>query len=89
MAVLRELLNANFYWTGSGGGTLSRNGHTGTVYLQVREPMSLVDLGRLKDLLHAIVMNAEFWRTRLATLTANPPSIQHSEPALGTAAMQV
>jgi len=83
-AILQELLDANFYWTGSGGATLATNSREGAVYLQYREPVASLDQQRLADLLQAIVSNAELWNERLVELAvATAPA---EDPA-GLAAM--
>ena len=65
-AVLQQIADANFYWAGTGGGTLSTNSREGMVYLQYREPTTQMDQPRLEKLLQALVMNAESWAARLA-----------------------
>jgi len=70
--VLQALLDANFYGAGSGGATLSTNSREGAVYLQFREPTLHLDQPRLEDLLHAAILNAEFWGERLQKLAAGP-----------------
>ncbi|MDP3618709.1 MAG: type III secretion system chaperone [Ramlibacter sp.] len=67
--VLHALLDANFYWSGSGGATLSTNSAEGTVYLQLREPTAQLDADRLEDLLQALILNGEIWVARLARLS--------------------
>lgn len=64
--VLQQIADANFYWVGAGGGTLSTNSREGMVYLQFREPTAQMDQARLEKLLQALVMNAERWAGRLA-----------------------
>ncbi len=71
------LLEANHYWTGAGGATLSCDPHNGTVYLQVREPADTLDSARLAGLVQALVGNAEYWHERLLHLA----SADAAEPA--------
>jgi|SRR5690554_2369654 len=61
---LTELLAANYHWIGSGGGTLSLYGQ-GEVALQISVPVAQLEVEQLKDLLEALVHNAEFWCERL------------------------
>lgn len=68
--VLQELLDANFYWAGSGGATFATNSQTDTVCLQAREAAAQLDLDRLRDLLLAMISNAEAWRQRLEDISA-------------------
>ena len=81
-ALLAEIIMANYYWIGSGGGTLALNGRNRTLYLQFREPMAQLDAPRLKDLLEALVMNAETWGRKLreaATAPASPAPEQAAD----------
>lgn len=71
-AALQQIADANFYWVGTGGGTLSSNSREGAVYLQFREPTTQMDQTRLEHLLQALVHNAERWGARLAALGAAP-----------------
>lgn len=70
--VLAEMADANFYWVGSGGGTLATNSREGAVYLQYREATAHLTLERLEQLLHAVVSNAGFWHSRLAQADEAP-----------------
>lgn len=83
-AVLQQIADANFYWVGAGGGTLSTNSREGMVYLQFREPTAQMDQARLQDLLQALANNAERWGARLAALDADPAGTNAT--ATGTAA---
>lgn len=65
IALLQEILEANYYWMGSGGGTLAINGIRRTLDLQFREPLDHLDAGHLKDLMEAMVINAEVWQQKL------------------------
>ena len=76
--VLQALLDANYHWTGSGGATLATNSREGAVYLQFREPMLHLDAPRLQDLLHAVIVNAEYWGARLEKLASAPSSAVES-----------
>jgi hypothetical protein len=87
--VLQELLSANFYWTGSGDGTLSTNSETGHVYLQFREPMLNLDLARLKILMHSMISNADFWTSRLGVLAMEQPPKTEAAPVPVINAIQV
>lgn len=69
-AVLQQITDANFYWTGAGGGTLSTNSREGMVYLHYRESTAHLDQAGLENLLQALVMNAERWGARLAAAGA-------------------
>lgn len=80
--VLQQIADANFYWVGAGGGTLSTNSREGMVYLQFREPTAQMDQARLEKLLQALVMNAERWAGRLA----GPAPESSPAPAPDTAA---
>jgi len=80
--VLQQIADANFYWVGAGGGTLSTNSREGMVYLQFREPTAQMDQARLEKLLQALVMNAERWAGRLA----DPPPESSSAAAPDAAA---
>jgi len=71
-AALQQIADANFYWIGAGGGTLSTNSREGMVYLQFREPTAQMDQARLQDLLQALANNAERWGARLAALDIDP-----------------
>jgi hypothetical protein len=75
-AILQELLDANFYWTGSGGATLATNSREGAVYLQYREPAASLEQQRLADLIQAIVSNAEMWNERLVELAVAAPGVE-------------
>jgi hypothetical protein len=79
-AVLQQIADANFYWVGAGGGTLSTNSREGMVYLQFREPTAQMDLARLQDLLQALANNAERWGVRLAALDAAPMGTDGDAP---------
>ncbi|MDQ5908201.1 MAG: hypothetical protein QG599_292 [Pseudomonadota bacterium] len=79
--LLAEILGANYYWIGSGGGTLALHGHSHTLYLQFREPLAHLDAARLKDLLEALVINAEAWSRKLHDAADAPAS---STPAQAT-----
>jgi hypothetical protein len=84
-AVLQQIADANFYWVGSGGGTLSTNSREGTVYLQYREPTTQMDQARLENLLQALANNAERWGARLAALDIDPAGADDASTG-GTAA---
>lgn len=71
-STLQQIAEANFYWVGGGGGTLSANSRDGMVYLQMREATTQMDQTRLENLLQALVMNAERWGARLAAASAAP-----------------
>lgn len=64
-ALLLEMLDANFYWAGSGGATLSTNSETGVVYLQIREPLAQLELPRFQELILGLITNAEYWMSHL------------------------
>lgn len=82
--MLQQIADANFYWVGSGGGTLSTNSREGMVYLQFREPTAQMDQARLEKLLQALVMNAERWAARLADpAPASSPAPASDTPAAG------
>lgn len=83
-AVLQQITDANFYWTGAGGGTLSTNSREGMVYLQYRESTAYLDQARLENLLQALVMNAERWSARLAAASSAPAA--GAQAASGAAA---
>ena len=76
--VLQELLDANFYWAGSGGASFATNSQAGTVCLQAREPAAHLDLDRLRHLLLAMISNAEVWRKRLEEIAAEQAPTQTS-----------
>ncbi|MDT4835592.1 type III secretion system chaperone [Achromobacter agilis] len=78
--VLQQIADANFYWTGSGGGTLSTNSREGMVYLQFREPTTQMDQARLEKLLQALVMNAERWAGRLADAVSDSSLAPETAP---------
>ncbi|WP_263769498.1 type III secretion system chaperone [Propionivibrio soli] len=71
-SLLSEILEANYYWIGSGGGTLAINSPAGTLDLQFRESIERMEPERLKDLLGAMVINAERWQRRLDDFAAAP-----------------
>lgn len=73
-SLLAELLQANYYWVGTGGGSLALNGLNKSLHLQFRESLERMDGERLNSLLEAIVINAELWYRRLqqATATSTP-----------------
>lgn len=64
-AILLELLDANYYWAGSGGATLSTNSDLGTVYLQFRESAAQLDQARLEEILQALLDGTDFWQSKL------------------------
>jgi len=70
-ALLQEIADANFYWIGGGGGTLSTHSKEGLVYLQFRESTTQMDQTRLESLLEALVTNAEYWAGRLSAAPAD------------------
>jgi hypothetical protein len=79
-AVLQQITDANFYWTGAGGGTLSTNSREGMVYLHYRESTAHLDQARLENLLQALVMNAERWSARLAAASSAPAADAQAAP---------
>ena len=80
-AILQQITDANFYWTGAGGGTLSTNSREGMVYLHFRESTAHLDQARLESLLQALVMNTERWSARLATASSSAPADAPAAPS--------
>jgi hypothetical protein len=80
-AILQQIADANFYWTGAGGGTLSTNSREGMVYLHYRESTAHLDQARLENLLQAAVMNAERWGARLAAASSAAPADTPAAPS--------
>ncbi|MEZ0296509.1 MAG: type III secretion system chaperone [Candidatus Methylacidiphilales bacterium] len=71
LAFALDLLDANYYGIGSGGGRLSTNSEQGTVYLQLREATERLDQERFHSVLQVLVNNAEVWRDRLDKSTTH------------------
>lgn len=65
--LLLDLLEANFHWIGTGGGTMSVNREENLVYLAFKEPTEKLDEDRMQTILRTIVDNAEQWHRRLTT----------------------
>ena len=65
-SLLQQLLDANYYGVGSGGGTLATNSDAGEVYLQIRESTEQLDQKRFAELLQTLLNNAEVWNSRLS-----------------------
>ena len=72
--LLQDIADANFFWLGSGGGTLSTNSREGALYLQYRELSAQLDEQRLDELLQGVVLNAEYWGSRLAGAEPEAPA---------------
>ncbi len=86
-SLLSEILEANYYWIGSGGGTLAVNANTGTLGLQFRESIERMEPERLKDLLEALVINAEHWTKRLDEFVNR--QLDPSDAGAGSSAPQI
>ncbi|HEX7750554.1 MAG TPA: type III secretion system chaperone [Bordetella sp.] len=80
-AVLQQIADANFYWAGTGGGTLSTNSREGMVYLHFRESTAHLDQARLENLLQALVLNSERWGARLAATSCAPAADTQAAPS--------
>ncbi|PTY04508.1 hypothetical protein DB346_03475 [Verrucomicrobia bacterium LW23] len=64
-AVLQDLLDANYYAIGSGGGTFATNSDLGKVYLQIRESTAQLDKTRLVQLVQSLLNTGDAWQERL------------------------
>lgn len=65
-AVLADLLEANFFWQGTGGGTLSLERATGGVVLLDRVALAGLEISVFQRRLTGFVDRAEAWQRRLA-----------------------
>lgn len=71
-ALLRAMLEANFFWRGTGGATLSLERATGGAVLALPVAIAGLDYGTFERTLEGFVAAAETWMKRLAAAAAEP-----------------
>lgn len=69
-----HLLDANFCWQGTYGGTFSVERETGQVVLQRPLPLSSLELASFETALEEFVETSEAWSAQLAAGTTKAPS---------------
>ena len=69
LPVYESLLQANLFWSGTDGATLSVEPQTGSVFLARQLPQQVVDLPTFETMMESFVNIAEFWTDELARLS--------------------
>ena len=69
LPVYESLLQANLFWSGTDGATLSVEPQTGSVFLARQLPQQVMDLPTFETLMESFVNIAEFWTDELARLS--------------------
>jgi hypothetical protein len=64
-SLYERLLAANFFWSGTGGATLSVQPEDGSVFLAVKAPMRMLDQAAFEKLLEHFIDAAEHWRAEV------------------------
>lgn len=75
LRVMRELLDANVLWRGTGGAILGLDSSRKVVTLAYREPIGMLSSVRFEQLLGAFVEVADAWGRRLAA-----PAVEADAP---------
>jgi hypothetical protein len=86
-AVLRQLMRANLFWTGTQGATLGLMPDSDDVVLAIRHPVSGIDAEGLQDLIELMVERVEALAP-VATGDESPSIEKESAPAAFTSAIR-
>ena len=72
LALCRLLLDANYLWDATEGGTLGVDSHTGNIILAYRLPLDMLDGATLAELLEAFEETALAWSGLIAAIQETP-----------------
>jgi hypothetical protein len=84
--VIKDMLDANVLWRGTGGGTLGLDSASGLVTLAYQESAESMPYSRFEAILGLLISNAEIWMNRIATESLVQNSF--SEHSLAPGALQ-
>lgn len=77
--VSRDLLAANYFWTGTGGATLSMHAG-GCVMLAYQTPIDRMSFPDFQQTLETFINSVEFWKNRLTELQSQPKTDEAGPP---------
>lgn len=83
LALCRLLLDANYLWDATEGGTIGVDSHTGDIILAYKLPLDLLDGGTLAELLEAFEETALVWSALIAAIQETPEDEQFDPTVAG------
>lgn len=80
--VIKDILDANVLWRGTGGGTLGLDSASGLLTLAYQESADHMPYSRFETLLGLLISNAENWMNRISTESyAQGNTEEHTPPS--------
>ncbi len=86
--LIQEMLEANLFWAGTQGATLSVDGITEYAMLRAEEPLNALEYERFEKMIESFVNAVEFWGQHVESLkngTGTPKLSQQQDAAGGKA----
>ena len=71
--VAMKLLQANFQWIGSGGGTLSVAPDESAIFLGIKEDIKAINYAHFENIFVTFIDNCEFWQEKVHEFTFTLP----------------
>jgi hypothetical protein len=78
--LLAELLDANYFWQGTGGGVLAASREEGFVLFLMRSRVDALDVTGLRNMLENFANVAATWMARLGGGEGAPPAGEQPDP---------
>ncbi|MBF0099431.1 MAG: type III secretion system chaperone [Desulfobacterales bacterium] len=67
--IFKAVLEANYFWSGTGGATLGINSEHKTILMAYKQPLGLMDFHHFLTMLQTFINTAEIWIHRIVEIT--------------------
>lgn len=82
--VIKDILDANVLWRGTGGGTLGLDSSSGLITLSYQESADHMPYSRFEAILGLLISNAENWMHRISTESYAQENSEEQTPPSGS-----